>query len=158
MATSVGVFLVFNLNAKNKIFMGDAGSTFLGCSVAIAMIYFSQNNVLQPATALWLVAIPMMDMTSTMVRRMTKGKSPFHADRTHLHHILMRGGLSQRQALIWIIVASAGIAGIGIGLERVWPQNDAISFVLFLLTLALYFKFIFKHAFKFARSIRRLNR
>ena len=44
MATSIGVFLVFNLTirpfAKNKIFMGDAGSTFLGCSVAIATIYF----------------------------------------------------------------------------------------------------------------------
>jgi UDP-GlcNAc:undecaprenyl-phosphate GlcNAc-1-phosphate transferase len=158
MATSIGVFLIFNLNAKNKIFMGDAGSTFLGCSVAIAMIYFSQNDVLRPATALWLVAIPLMDMSSTMVRRMTKGKSPFHADRTHLHHILMRGGLSQRQALITIILASAGIAGIGIGLERVWPQNETISFVLFLLTFALYFQFIFKHAFKFARSIRRLNR
>ena len=158
MATSIGVFLIFNLNAKNKIFMGDAGSTFLGCSVAIAMIYFSQNDVLRPATALWLVAIPLMDMTSTMVRRITKGKSPFHADRTHLHHILMRGGLSQRQALITIILASAGIAGIGIGLERVWPQNDTISFVLFLLIFALYFQFIFKHAFKFARSIRRLNR
>jgi UDP-GlcNAc:undecaprenyl-phosphate GlcNAc-1-phosphate transferase len=157
MATSISVFLIFNLNTKNKIFMGDAGSTFLGCSVAIAMIYFSQHNVLRPATALWLVAIPMMDMTSTMVRRMTKGKSPFHADRTHLHHILMRGGLSQRQALIAIILAAAGIAGIGIGLERVWPQNDAISFALFLLTFALYFKFIFKHAFRFARSIRSLN-
>jgi len=158
MATSILVFLAFNLNAKNKIFMGDAGSTFLGCSVAIAMIYFSQNGALRPATALWLVAIPLMDMTSTMVRRMTKGKSPFHADRTHLHHILMRGGLSQRQALIWIILASVGIAGIGIGLERVWPQNDGMSFVLFLLTFGLYFQFIFKHAFKFARAIRRFNR
>ena len=163
MATSIGVFLIFNLKigpfAKCKIFMGDAGSTFLGCSIAIAMIYFSQSgdNVLRPATALWLVAIPLMDMTSTMVRRMSKGKSPFHADRTHLHHILMRGGLSQQEALITIILASAGIAGIGILLERVWPQNDAISFGLFVLTFALYFKFIFKHAFKFARTIRRLS-
>ncbi len=163
MATSIGVFLVFNLTirpfAKNKIFMGDAGSTFLGCSVAIATIYFSQSesNVLRPATALWLVAIPLMDMTSTMVRRIRKGKSPFHADRTHLHHILMRGGLSQRQALVTIIVAAASIAGVGIFLERVWPQNDAISFGLFLLTFTMYFKFIFQHAFKFARSIRRLS-
>jgi UDP-GlcNAc:undecaprenyl-phosphate GlcNAc-1-phosphate transferase len=158
MATSIGVFLIFNLNTKNKIFMGDAGSTFLGCSVAIAMIYFSQQNILRPATALWLVAVPLMDMTSTMVRRMSKGKSPFHADRTHLHHILMRGGLSQRQALVTIILASVGIAGIGIFLERVWPQSEAISFGLFLLTFAMYFNFIFKHAFKFARSIRRLSR
>lgn len=155
MATSIGVFLIFNLNAKNKIFMGDAGSTFLGCSVAIAMIYFSQHGVLRPATALWLVAVPLMDMSSTMVRRIRKGKSPFHADRTHLHHILMRGGLSQRQALVTIIFVAAVIAGIGIGMERIWPQNDAVSFGLFLVTFGLYFKFIFKHAFKLARLIRR---
>jgi UDP-GlcNAc:undecaprenyl-phosphate/decaprenyl-phosphate GlcNAc-1-phosphate transferase len=81
LATSVAVFLVFNLTirpfAHSKIFMGDAGSTFLGCAVAIAMIYFSQTheNVDRPATALWLVALPLMDMTSTMVRRISKGKS-----------------------------------------------------------------------------------
>ena len=162
LATSIGVFLLFNLTvkpfAKNKIFMGDAGSTFLGCAVAIAMIHFSQSNraVIQPATALWLVAIPLMDMVSTMVRRYSKGKSPFHADRTHLHHILMRAGFSQRQALLAIIVAASGLAGIGIFLERAWPQTEAISFALFLGIFGLYFKFVFKHAFRFAKRVRRL--
>ena len=162
MATSIGVFLMFNLTlspfTNSKIFMGDAGSTFLGCAVAIAMIHFSQKSdaVLQPATALWLVAIPLMDMASTMVRRMNKGKSPFHADRTHLHHILMRAGLSQRQALMAIILAASGLAAIGIFLERVWPQYEALSFALFLVTFALYFKFVFKHAFRFARRVRRV--
>ena len=163
MATSIGVFLMFNLTlsplTNSKIFMGDAGSTFLGCAVAIAMIHFSQNHdaVIQPATALWLVAIPLMDMASTMVRRMSKGKSPFHADRTHLHHILMRAGFTQRQALVAIILAASSLAGFGIFLERVWPQYEAISFGLFLVVFALYFKFIFKHAFRFARTIRQLK-
>jgi UDP-GlcNAc:undecaprenyl-phosphate GlcNAc-1-phosphate transferase len=162
MATSIGVFLLFNLTiapfAQTKIFMGDAGSTFLGCAVAIAMIHFTQSRdaVIQPATALWLVAIPLMDMASTMVRRISKGRSPFHADRTHLHHILMRAGFSQRQALIAIILAATALAGIGIMLERVWPQSEAVSFGLFLITFGLYFQFIFKHAFKFARTVRRL--
>lgn len=163
LATSVAVFLVFNLTirpfAHSKIFMGDAGSTFLGCAVAIAMIYFSQTheNVVRPATALWLVALPLMDMTSTMVRRISKGKSPFHADRTHLHHILIRGGLTQRQALVAIVVAASVIASVGIVLERVWPQNDAISFALFLVTFWMYFKFVFKHAFRFAKIVRHLH-
>lgn len=161
--TSISIFLLFNLTirpfSKRKIFMGDAGSTFLGCSVGIAMVYFSQSgrDIINPATTLWLIAIPMMDMVSTMLRRILKGQSPFHADRTHLHHILMRGGLCQRKALLCIIVASIACAVFGIVLERVWPQNEAISFGLWMITLGIYFKFVVKHAFKFARGMRRFN-
>ena len=82
--------------------MGDAGITFLGSTFAIAMIYFSQSgrNIINPASTLRLATIPVMDMVSTMFRRKGKGKSPFRVDRTHLHHLLMRGGLSERQALV----------------------------------------------------------
>ncbi len=162
MATSIFVFLLFNLTVKpfsdSKVFMGDAGSTFLGCAVAIAMIHFTQSSdaVIKPATALWLVAIPLMDMTSTMFRRVSKGKSPFHADRTHLHHILMRAGFNQRQALLAIVLAASVLAGIGIFLERVWPQSEVVSFGLFVLVFGLYFEFIFKHAFRFAKTLRRI--
>jgi UDP-GlcNAc:undecaprenyl-phosphate GlcNAc-1-phosphate transferase len=140
--------------------MGDAGSMFLGCSVAIAMVYFSQSgrDIINPATALWLVAIPMMDMVSTMLRRMKKGQSPLHADRTHLHHILMHGGLNQRQALLCIVAASAILALFGVFLERVWPQNEAISFMLWLGVFGLYFTFVVKHAFQFAKMVRRQSR
>jgi UDP-GlcNAc:undecaprenyl-phosphate GlcNAc-1-phosphate transferase len=133
LCTSITIFMIFNLTirSKIKIFMGDAGSTFLGCAVAISMIYFSQSgrDIITPATTLWLISIPMMDMLSTMLRRLTKRKSPFCADRTHLHHILTRGGLSNRQALISIIMAATGLAMLGIFLERVWPHNEAVSFL-----------------------------
>ena len=155
LCTSITIFLVFNMTIKpkTKIFMGDAGSTFLGCAVAIAMIYFSQSgrDIVNPATTLWLIAIPMMDMTTKIVRR----KSPFFADRRHLHHILMRGGLSQRQALISIVVVAVGLAVFGIILERVWPQNESISFMLWLLMLGLYSKFSVRHALKFAMILKR---
>ncbi len=103
-----------------------------------------------------LVAIPLMDMASIMVRRVRKGRSPFHADRTHLHHILMRAGFSQRQALMAIVLVAKTFAAIGILLERAWPQSETLSFALFLVTSGLYFQFIFKHALKFARTLRRL--
>jgi len=163
MATSIFVFLLFNLTVKpfsdSKVFMGDAGSTFLGCAVAIAMIHFTQSSdaVIKPATARWLVAIPLMDMTSTMFQRVSKGKPPFHADRTHLHHILMRAGFSQRQALMAIVLAASVLAGIGIFLERVWPQTEVVSFGFFVLVFGLYFEFIFKHTFRFAKTIRRFS-
>ncbi len=159
LCTSISVFLVFNLKVKgkSKIFMGDAGSMFLGCSVAIAMIYFSQSgrDIINPATALWLISIPMMDMASTMLRRMQKGQYPQHANRTHLYHILMRSGLNQHQALLCIIAVSITCALLGIFLERVWPQNEAISFILWLATFGLYFKLVVKHAFQFAKRTRR---
>ena len=159
LCTSVSIFLLFNLTLKPKIkiFMGDAGSTFSGCAVAITMIYFSQSgrDIINPATALWLIAIPMMDMMSTMLRRVTKRKSPFHADRTHLHHTLTRAGLSHRQTLISIIMAATSLAMLGIFLERVWPQNEAVSFVLWLGAFGLYYKFVVRHAFKFAKALRK---
>ena len=159
LCASIAIFLMFNLTLrpKIKVFMGDAGSTFLGCAVAIAMIYFSQSgrDIINPATTLWLVTIPVMDMVSTMLRRLGKGKDPFHADRTHLHHILMRGGLNQRQALACIILVATGCALLGIFLERVWPQHETVSFVLWLTLFGLYFKFVVKHAFKFAKRLRR---
>jgi UDP-GlcNAc:undecaprenyl-phosphate GlcNAc-1-phosphate transferase len=116
------------------------------------MIHFTQSRhaVIQPATALWLVAIPLMDMASTMVRRVRKGRSPLHADRTHLHHILMRAAFSQRQALMAIVLVATILAGIGIVLERVWPQSEAVSFALFLIAFGLYFQFTLKQARKFA--------
>ena len=61
--TSIWVFLPFTLTVKplsnTRVFMGDAGSTFLGCPVAIAVIHLTQSSdaVIQPATALWLMAI-----------------------------------------------------------------------------------------------------
>ena len=154
LCTSISIFMLFNLTFKSKIkiFMGDAGSTFLGCAVAIAMIYFSQGerNIVNPATTLWLIAIPMMDMMTKIFKR----KSPFFADRTHLHHILMRGGLNQRQTLISIVLAAIGLAIFGIFLERVWPQNEAISFMIWLLTFGLYLKFSVRHALKFAMILK----
>ena len=51
---------------------------------------------MRPVTALWLIAIPLMDMVTVMVRRLLRRQSPFKAGRDHLHHILMRRGLNAR--------------------------------------------------------------
>ena len=123
LCTSILTFMVFNLTLRSKIkvFIGDAGSAFLGCAIAIAIIYFSQigRNIINLATALWLVAIPMMDIVSTMLRRMGKGKSHYWADRTHLHHMLMRVGLSQRQTVLCMLLMALGCALVGMFMDRI---------------------------------------
>lgn len=101
---------------KMKIFMGDAGSMLLGFSVAWLLIQSSQSETpaFRPITALWVIAVPLMDMTAVMMRRIFKGKSPFTADRGHLHHKLLDAGFTQRQVLLRIVTCSIVLAAIGL--------------------------------------------
>lgn len=103
---------------RRKIFMGDAGSMFIGFSVVWLLVNGAQaeGSAFRPVTALWVCAIPLMDMVAIMIRRARKGQSVMKPDRDHLHHIFLRAGLSDRQALavittLAILFAMAGIAG-----------------------------------------------
>ena len=112
-------YLLFNLSmfgSRNKIFMGDAGSMVIGFSVLWLLIVATQGQdaVMRPVTALWLIAIPLMDMVTVMVRRLLRRQSPFKAGRDHLHHILMRRGLNARQALGMSCMLAVTLACVGI--------------------------------------------
>ena len=112
-------YLIANLTFppfKRKIFMGDAGSMLIGFSVVWLLIKGSQGQdvVFHPVTALWLIAVPLMDMASLMICRMRRGMSPFKPDREHLHHLFMRSGCTDRQALVVITLLSLVCAGIGV--------------------------------------------
>ena len=102
-------YLLLNLGIpfgpKYKVFMGDAGSTLIGFTI-IWMLLLStqgQGHAISPITGLWLIAVPLIDMVAVIFRRLKKGKSPFRPDRLHLHHLLMRAGLTSRQALAVIV-------------------------------------------------------
>lgn len=102
------VFLAFNLELSkltNKIFLGDAGSMMLGLIIAWFLIAASQSEIpdFKPVTALWLIAIPIIDMTSVMLKRVKRGESMLKADREHIHHVIMEMGFSSRSALIVIV-------------------------------------------------------
>lgn len=101
---------------RRKIFMGDAGSMFIGFSVVWLLVNGVQESgaAFRPVTALWLIAVPLMDMVAIMIRRARKGQSVMAPDREHLHHICMRAGFSDRQALLLITLVSGVMAGIGI--------------------------------------------
>ena len=67
----------------------------LGFIIVWLLIHGSQQAVdanFRTVTSLWLIAIPLMDMAAIMIRRISKGKSPFLPDRDHLHHIFLRAG------------------------------------------------------------------
>jgi len=110
-------FLCFNLrisqNKPAKVFMGDAGCMFLGVFLAWLLIKYSQGSTVYypPVVALWVLTIPLFDTVGVMLRRIFRGRSPFHADRLHTHHLLIKFGISDFQTL-GIIVGAAVICGV----------------------------------------------
>lgn len=127
LATATVPYLIFNLGLFNglfkketkKIFMGDAGSMFVGLSVIwlLTMGTQGEQTSFRPVTALWICAVPLMDMLAIVVRRYKNGKSPFKPDRDHLHHILQRVGFSSRQTLVIISTLASVMSAIGLACE-----------------------------------------
>ncbi len=128
------------LGRRRKIFMGDAGSMMIGFTVIWLLLGASQKPaeaLMRPVTALWLIAIPLMDMAAIMIRRIRRGDSPFKPDREHLHHIFQNLGFSARQTLVLICAIASCFAGIGIyGEYR--GVSEPIMFSLFMVSFILY--------------------
>ena len=111
-------FLRFNTHPA-RIFMGDAGSQFLGFSVGVLSILLTKQTATPLSTALplLLVGLPMLDTLTVMVLRLHAGRSPFAADRNHFHHRLLapgarssRGGDRDLRGAVRIVVAGLAIA------------------------------------------------
>lgn len=119
LATGILPFIFFNLGVVpgpiKKIFLGDAGSMFIGLSIIWLFALGTQgvSVAFRPVTALWLVAIPLWDMTAIVYRRIRNRVSPFAASHDHLHHKLMHIGLSSKQALCTILMLSVLCSSIG---------------------------------------------
>jgi len=154
-------YLFYNVSRRNprgkKIFMGDAGSMFMGLTVIWLLTLGTQHSDTQeaafrPVTALWIIAVPIMDMFAIMIRRIRKGVSPFKADNGHLHHICMRLGYSSRQSL-WVITSiSIILAVIGI-MGEYFKVKESVMLLLFIAFFVVY-SFSIQHAWKFIRAIK----
>lgn len=136
-------YILLNLGTfgrKRKVFMGDAGSMLIGFTVIWLLLLSSQNGKappLRPVTALWLIAVPLMDMAAIMIRRIRRGCSPFKPDREHLHHIFQRLGLNSAQTSIVICLIATGFAAIGI-LGEINGVSEAVMFYSFILCFTTY--------------------
>ena len=110
LAGSMMAFLTYNFNPA-KIFMGDSGALFSGFLLATISI----KGVMKAATLAILLpflvlAVPIMDITFSSLRRISKGQSPFVADAEHIHHKLLHAGFSQKKT-VTILTSVAIIAG-----------------------------------------------
>lgn len=104
-------FLRYNFN-KAIIFMGDTGSLVCGMIVSVMAIEFVQMQVIEsaPSIAVAILIIPVFDTARVFAVRIFNSKSPFSPDKNHVHHILVKAGLSQVQTVI--ILSSINIISI----------------------------------------------
>jgi UDP-GlcNAc:undecaprenyl-phosphate GlcNAc-1-phosphate transferase len=100
-------FLRYNFNPA-QIFMGDGGAYFMGFTLAgigvIGLVKGVTTVAITVAVVLpyIILAVPILDMSAVILARLRRGKSPFQADKRHLHHRLLQAGLSQRLAVLFI--------------------------------------------------------
>jgi UDP-GlcNAc:undecaprenyl-phosphate GlcNAc-1-phosphate transferase len=140
-------FLAYNLGylgKKRRVFLGDTGSNLLGFCLAIACIFYSQGYspagvVISPVTALWFVAIPVLDCISVMTSRMINGIMPFRPGRDHLHHILLDKGFSSNQILVSYIFASSFLCVFGLVIQEYFASKDYLSFLIFVIFSLCYY-------------------
>ena len=128
------------LGQKRKVFMGDAGSMLIGMTIVWLLISASQlgdKAPMRPITAVWIIAVPLMDMAAIMIRRVRRGHSPFKPDREHLHHICQRLGLSSNQTLLFICFISLICSAFGIYGEYA-HISESIMFSVFICSFLLY--------------------
>ncbi|MFH7025531.1 MAG: glycosyltransferase family 4 protein [Heteroscytonema crispum UTEX LB 1556] len=130
-------FLRYNFNPA-QIFMGDGGSYFMGFTLAaVAVIGLVKipafTAVLLPYV---ILAVPIFDMSAVILARLRHGKSPFSADKRHLHHRLLKAGLSHRLTVLfiysltlWVGSLALAIAGIPSGIAYALGATSLLSYI-----------------------------
>jgi UDP-N-acetylmuramyl pentapeptide phosphotransferase/UDP-N-acetylglucosamine-1-phosphate transferase len=112
-------FLRHNFNPA-RIFMGDGGSYFLGFALAAISIVgpakaLTSVSLLLP---LLILSLPLADMSAVIMGRLSEGRSPFYPDRRHLHHRLLRSGLSHRRTVVLIYAFTQWLAALALVLAN----------------------------------------
>ena len=149
---ALGGFFYFNVYGKeNKIFMGDTGSLFLGTIISVLMIRFNEFNLnvsnpfaieSVPAISLGILAYPLIDTMRVMAIRILQYKSPFSADKNHLHHRLLVLGYSHVKATYTIIVLNILFIAILFALHHIGVLRLMVYIILscsFLFMIPAYF-------------------
>lgn len=127
-------FLLYNFYPA-KIFNGDSGAYFLGMTLGILAIFSGAKL----ATAALVLGLPILDAVWAVVRRVIHGKSPFTADRGHLHYLFLDAGFSQRQAvlIIYLLCFTFGLIGIAGTTNQKLLGIGGLFLVMFVLIVGL---------------------
>lgn len=128
LAGSLLAFLKFNVTPA-KIFMGDTGSMLLGLMLAILAIEMIDLNehydgisaklFSAPAIAIAILFVPLYDMMRVFIIRIFRGKSPFKADKCHIHHLLLKLDLNHTQATLTLSLFSLFFIALAVILDSI---------------------------------------
>jgi UDP-GlcNAc:undecaprenyl-phosphate/decaprenyl-phosphate GlcNAc-1-phosphate transferase len=116
---AIAGFLLFNLRfpwqPHARVFLGDAGSLMIGFALGWFAIDLTQGpgRTFPPIAALWVLLLPLADCVSLMSRRLRRRRSPFVADRQHIHHYLLARGFSHGQTLGTLVALSIVFGAVG---------------------------------------------
>jgi UDP-GlcNAc:undecaprenyl-phosphate GlcNAc-1-phosphate transferase len=131
-------FLRYNFNPAT-IFLGDSGSLFLGFMAAGLSLVGSQKGSTIVAIAIPLVSfgLPVTEAGLSLVRRFLSGQPLFQSDRGHIHHMLLRRGMNQRQAVILLYGICALCSLFGLMLLN--PERNLAALIFFVLGVGIVF-------------------
>ncbi len=120
-------FLRYNFNPA-QIFMGDGGAYFMGFTLAGIGIIGLVKSVTTVAVVLpfIILAVPIVDTSTVVLDRLRRGKSPFAADKRHLHHRLLQAGLSQRSIVLFIYALAFWVGSLAIAFSGI-PGGGAYA-------------------------------
>lgn len=151
MLGTVLAFWLYNIfgkpEKKNKLFMGDTGSLTLGliiCFLIVSICSFGGRGGLITNGKYIIIIfsslmIPLLDVIRLFVFRIIHHKSPFVADENHIHHLLMRCGLSARQTLIVILAMVSAIVLLNVALTRFFKSDLTLCInLIFAVDILLY--------------------
>jgi UDP-GlcNAc:undecaprenyl-phosphate GlcNAc-1-phosphate transferase len=144
MAGAVAAFLAFNMRTpwrrSAKVFLGNSGSAYLGLVMAWAVFRLTQNpgHPVSPVLAPFLIAPPVIDCLVLLARRIMHRKSPFAADRTHIHHLMLDGGFTVTGVVLTLSAVSLAL-GLGAGLALKADVPQPLFIVTYLAMTAGYF-------------------
>ena len=147
-------FLYYNFNPA-RIFMGDTGSLILGFTISVLCIHLIRHNSNLTAPfisnitviALSVVLIPVFDTMRVFSLRIGQGRSPFHPDKTHIHHLLTNNGWSHGFTSKLICTLHGFILMLGFATHNLKPEYSLLLlFATMLVVVALFKKLRFTSA------------
>ena len=141
-------FLWFNFNSNKKVFLGDAGSLFLGSIMAFILFYILDSEsslvtdslISKPLLAVLLLLYPLVDTLRAFIIRAYNNKSPFISDRVHLHHRLADKGYQHWQASVLAFSLSTFILVVNFLLYSLIGLMGCVALTTVLLSV-LYYSF-----------------
>lgn len=128
LACGLSGFLVFNFPPAS-IFLGDTGSMLIGLVLGVLAIRSALKGPATVALAapVAIMVIPIFDSAAAIIRRSLTGRSIYHTDRGHLHHMMLRRGLTVRGMLLGVAVL-CGVTAVG-ALISVYLNNEMFALI-----------------------------